>query len=157
MAVTFPEHFKIVKLYQGAANAVACDVVSMKNANKLWFVVTHTGAADTDLVLTLYESTDVAAGTNSAVTATCPIWVDLDMGTSSDTLARTTDAYAYTINTGTAPNQMMILEWDPSKHSAGYDCIYLTDSGGNASNTCTIHAVMDMRYKADQPPTVITD
>lgn len=155
--MTFPQNFNIVKLYQGAASAVACDVVSCKNANKVWFLITHTGAADTDLVLSLYEATDVAAGTNAAVATTCPIWTDTDMGTSSDTLTRDTDAYSYTINTGEAPNQMVIIEWDPSKFSAGYDCIYLADSGGNASNTVTIHAIIDNRYKDDPVPTAITD
>lgn len=157
MGFTFPEQCKIVKCYQGAANAVACDVVSMKNVHKAWFVVVHTGEADTDLVLSLYEATDVAAGTNAAITKACPIWVDTDMGTSSDTLARTTDDYDYTIDTGVAPNQMVVIEWDPAKHTSGYDCVYLADSDGNSSNTCTILCVLDMRYKADQPPTAITD
>lgn len=157
MGFSFPEQCKIVKCYQGAANAVSCDTISCKNVNKLWFVVIHTGSSDTDLTLSLYEATDVASGTNAAITDTCPIWNDTDMGTTSDTLARTTDAYSYTIDTGNYPNQMAVIEWDPAKFSAGYDCVYLADSGGNASNTVTIFAVCDMRYQADQPPVVITD
>lgn len=157
MGFTFPEQCKIVNCYQGAANAVACDVVSMKNAKKAWFVVVHTGAADTDLTLSLYEATDVAAGTNAAITDTCPIWADTDMGTSSDTLVRQTDAYSWIVDTGNYPNQMAVIEFDPAKFSAGYDCVYLADSGGNASNTCTILCVLDMAYKADQPPATITD
>ena len=51
---------KIVQLYQGAANAVACDVVSLKNFHRGAIVVTHTGSADTDLVLTVKEATAVA-------------------------------------------------------------------------------------------------
>lgn len=152
-----PEMLKIVKLYQGAANAVACDVVSMKNWLKGWFVVIHSGAADTDLVLTLYEATDVAAGTNAAITKTCPIWADLDMGASSDVLARLTDAYAYTIDTGEAPNQMVVIEWDPAKHTDGYDCVYLADSGGNASNTATILFMGLPRYASATLPDAITD
>ena len=154
---TFPETYKIVKLYQGAANAVACDVVSTKNCHKLWFVVSHVGSADTDLVLSLYEATDVAAGTNAAITKTCPIWVNLDNTTADDTLAATTAAYSYTIDTGVAPNQMVVIEVDPAKLSAGYDCVYLGDSGGNASNTCTIMAIMEMRYQGASLPDVITD
>jgi hypothetical protein len=155
--IPFPEQYKVVKLYQGAANAVACDVVSTKNCHKLWFVVSHVGAADTDLVLSLYEATDVAAGTNAAVTKTCPIWVNTDNSTTSDTLAATTAAYSYTIDTGVAPNQLVVIEVDPAKLSAGYDCVYLADSGGNASNTCTILAIMDQRYQGASLPAAITD
>lgn len=157
MGFTLPEQCKIVNLYQGAANAVSCDTVSCKNANRVWFIVTHKGSSDTDLTLSLYEATDVASGTNAAVAITCPIWVDTDAGTSSDALSRTTDAYSYIIDTGTYPNQLVVIEWDPAKHTAGYDCIYLADSGGNASNTVSIVAILDMRHKADQPPAVITD
>jgi hypothetical protein len=154
---SLPENVKISLLYQGLANAVACDVVSMKNFHKGWFVVIHTGAADTDLTLTLYEATDVAAGTNAAVTKTCPIWVDLDAGTTSDTLAATTAAYAYTIDTGVAPNQIMVLEWDPAKHTAGYDCVYLADSGGHASNYCTILFAGEPRDQGATLPSAIVD
>ena len=154
---SLPENVKLVKLYQGAANAVASDVVSMKNFQKGWFLVIHTGAADTDLVLSLYEATDVAAATNAAITKTCPIWADTDMGTSSDTLVRQTDAYTYTIDTGDAPNQMVVIEWDPAKHTDGYDCVYLADSGGNASNVCTILFAALPKWQGATLPTAITD
>ena len=69
---SLPEGLKIVGCYNGAANAVTCDVVSMKNMVKGWFIVHHTGANDTDLTLSLYQATDVAAGTNAAVTTRLP-------------------------------------------------------------------------------------
>jgi hypothetical protein len=159
MSFCLPENLKIVNLYQGAANAVDCDVVSLKNAVRAWIKITHTGEADTDLVLTLAEVT--AVGGTPVAFATdakkCPIWVDADMGPSSDTLARGTDAYAYTIDTGTAPNQMVIWQVDPAILSAGYDCITLTDSGGNASNIVSIEAILDTRYKGSVLPTAIAD
>lgn len=152
-----PEELKSVLLYQGAANAVACDVVSMKNFHKGWFQVIHTGSADTDLVLTLYEATDVAAGTNAAVTTTCRIWHDTDAGTTSDVISETTAAYAYTVDTGVAPNRMVFLEVDPAILSAGYDCVYLADSGGNASNVCTILFWGVPRFTGATLPAAITD
>lgn len=156
-AFSIPEGVKVSYLYQGLANAVACDVVSMKNFHKGWFVVVHSGAADTDLVLTLYEATDVAAGTNAAVTTACPIWADLDMGTSSDTLVRQTAAYTWTVDTGNYPNQMMMMEIDPAILSSGYDCVYLADSGGNVGNYCTILFVGVPRFPQASLPTAITD
>jgi hypothetical protein len=154
----FPESHKTVLCYQGAANAVACDVISCKNANKVWFVVIHSGANDTDLTLQLTEATDVAAGTNSAVTVGCPIWRDNDAGTTSDVLVRaTTDDDNIVIDPATENAVVAVIEWDPAKHTAGYDCVYLADSGGHASNTCTILAVIDSKVKGASLPAFITD
>ncbi len=155
MYLNFSENVKIVKCYQGAANAVACDTINMELFNHGAFVVIHTGSSDTDLVLSLYEATDVAAGTNAAITTVVPIYVDLDMGTSSDTLAATTAAYSYTVDTGVAPNQMAVLEIDPAILSAGYPCVYLSDSGGNASNICTILFLGEPKEKGATLPSAI--
>lgn len=157
MYTNIAETRKITLLYQGAANAVTCDVVSLKNFHHGAFVVLHTGSSDTDLTLSLYEATTVAAGTNQAITTAVPLYVDADMGTSSDTLVRQTDDYDYTIDTGVSANQMVVFEVDPSILSDGYDCVYLADSGGNASNTCTILFVGVPRYSGDPLPSAIVD
>ena len=86
------ENIKISKLYQGAGNAVACDVVDFEQFHHGAFVVIHSGSTDLDLTLSLYEATDLAAGTNAAITVACPLYVDTDMGTSSDTLVKQADA-----------------------------------------------------------------
>lgn len=159
MLKCMPEELKIVKLYHGAANAVASDVISCKNAvGPVWFVMFHYGGGgDTDLVLSLVESTDVAAGTSAAVTETFPIWVDTDAGTSSDVLVRQTDAANYTIDTGAGSDALVVFQWDPAKHTDGYDCIAIGDSGGNASNTITILAMYEDRYKGSSLAAAITD
>ena len=151
----FAENYKIVKCYQGAANAVACDIINMEQFIHGAFVVVHTGSSDTDLVLTVTESDDVSASNTSTIGTNCDIYVDTDMGTSSDTLAATTAATGYTIDTGTAPNQMVVIEVDPAQLSAGYPCVYLADSGGNASNTCTILWLGVPRYSGGTLPTAI--
>lgn len=154
-----PEKDKVVKLYHGAANAVSCDYISCKNAaGMVYFLVYHQDEGnDTDLVLSLKEATDVAAGTNSAVTATFPIWVDADAGTSSDTLVRQTAAASYTIDTGASAgdDHLVILQWDPAKHTAGYDCITVIGTGGNASNTVSIFAIADSKYGGALPSMII--
>jgi len=141
-----------------AANAATYDYICCKNAHKVWFVIQHYGGGgDTDLVLSLKEATDVAAGTSAAVTATFPIWSDIDAGTASDGLVRQTDAANYTIDTGAGADYLTVLEWDPAKHTAGYDCISVVDTGGNASNIVSVLAVIQERYPADQPPSAIID
>jgi hypothetical protein len=148
---------KIVQLYQGAANAVACDVVSMKNFHKGAIVVTHTGSADTDLVLTVQEATNVAGGSAQTVANNVDIYADVDAGTSSDVLLRLTSAKTYTIDTGLAPNQVVVFEIDPDALSAGFDCVTLGDSGGNASNTVNITFIGVPRYPGYPLAAAITD
>jgi len=160
MSFTLPENCKIVQLDAAntAANALAADIICCKNALKVWFVVSHySGGGDTDLTLSLVEATDVSGSTTTAVTATFPIWSDTNAGTASDTLVRQTDAASYVINTGAGTDYLVVIEWDPAKHSDGYDCIQLADSGGNASNVINALAIIQERYQADQPPTAITD
>lgn len=151
------QNIKPVRLYHGAANAVSCDTICCKNAHKVTFLVSHSGSSDTDLVLSLYEATDVASGTNAAVTTACPIEADTDAGTSSDTLVAQTAASGWTIDTGSYANQIFTIEWDPAKHTAGYDCVYLSASGGNANNNCMIYGLVETRYPQAVPPSAIID
>jgi len=144
-------------LYQGLANGVACDVVSCKHAKKVTFVIIHTGANDTDLTLQLTEATDVAAGTNTPVTKACPIWLDADAGTASDTLVAQTADDNIVIDPATQNGVVAVIEWDPVKHTAGYDCVYLVDTGGNAGNYCTILAFVEMKDQSASPASVIID
>ena len=151
------ENLKVVLVNNHAAgNAVACDVISCKNAHKVWFLIHHSGANDTDLTLTLTEYTAVG-GASSTVTATCPIWLDVDAGATSDTLVRQTDAASLVIDPATQNPVLAIIEWDPAKHTAGYDCITLADANGNASNVVSIYAFIAQRYPQATPPSAIID
>ena len=151
----FAENHKIVKCYQGAANAVDCDIINMEQFLHGAFVVIHTGSSDTDLVLTVTESDDVAGSTTATIGTNCNIYVDLDMGTSSDTLVKQTSATAWTVDTGNYPNQMAVIEVEAAQLSEGSPCVYLGDSGGNASNTCTIFWLGVPRYAGGTLPTAI--
>lgn len=156
---TLPENLKVVQGHEPvAANALAdCDYVSCKNVKKLWAVLHHYSAGgDTDLVLTINEATAVAATGEQAITEVCPIWYNIDTA-SADALARATDAYAFTVDTGAGLDQLWILEWDPALFSAGYDCFSLSSSGGNASNIVSVLYFLESRYASDVPPAAITD
>lgn len=159
MAFTLPEQCKLVMMDAPvAANAIACDYICTKNAHRVWFIIQHySGGGDTDLTISLTEAQEVAGSNTTAVTATFPIWTDTNAGTASDTLVRTTDAASYKIDTGAGTDYLVVIEWDPAKHTAGYDCITVSDSGGNASNIASVLAVIQERYPGDQPPTAITD
>jgi hypothetical protein len=162
---TLPESLKIVGGGPGlgagpivAANALGTgDFVCMKNVHKAWAVIVHQGANDTDLTVELREATDVAGGTAADVTATLPIWADVDFGTQSDALSRQTDAATYAIDPATESPIILVIEWDPAKHTAGYDCIAVKGNNGHASNNVCVLWFLETRYPADQPPTAITD
>jgi len=159
LPISFPENYKLVRVQTVvAASAFSLsDYVSCKNALKVWFIVSHAGATDTDLTIGLTEATDVAGGTSAAVTATLPIWKDPDHGTSSDGLVRATDAATDVIDPATEGSQLMEIEWDPAKHTAGYDCIAVSGSGGNAANTVVVFAVIAERYQQASLPSAIVD
>lgn len=151
-----------LKLIQGhepvAANALGtADYICCKNFKKVWVVVHHySGGGDTNLVVTFNEATNVAAGTTSAIATACPIWYNLDTS-SGDTLTRATDGYTFTVDTGAGLDQIWVFEWDPAKHSAGYDCIGLVSTDGNASNLVSVLYLGETRYASDSPPAAITD
>jgi len=111
MPFTLPENCKLVMMDAPvAANALACDYICCKNAHKVWFIIQHYGGGgDTDLVLSLTEATDVAAGTSAAVTATFKIWSDIAASTTSDTMTRRTDAASYTIDTGAGADYLVVI------------------------------------------------
>lgn len=147
---TLPQELKTVLCYYGAANAVTCDTVSLKNVLKGWWLIHHNGANDTDLVLTPTQATDVASATNKATSAVHRIWRDVDAGTTSDTLAEITAAASLTIDPATQNPVMAVIEIDPDLHldrENGYDCAYLADSGGHANNTVGIYFLALMKYQ----------
>jgi len=146
--LTLPQQIKPVLLFNGAANAVVCDTVSLKNVLKFWWLIFHAGANDTDLVLTPTQATDVASGTNKATSAVHRIWKDIDASTTSDTLVAQTDAASLAIDPATQNPVVAVIEVDPGQHldrEGGYDCVYLADSGGHASNTCQIFGLALMK------------
>ena len=145
---TLPHQLKPVLLFSGAANAVTCDTVSLKNVLKFWWFIFHAGANDTDLTLTPTQATDVASGTNKATATTHAIWKDIDAGTTSDTLVSATAAASLVIDPATENPVLAIIEVDPAlhlDHANSYDCVYLADSGGHASNTVRIFGLALMK------------
>ena len=132
------------------------DAICCKNAHKVWVVIDLARGADSDLTITFYEATNVAAGTTSQITTTCPLWQNTDTS-SSDTLTRGTDDYDIVMDTGSAVNQQAVFEWDPAKHTSGYDCFYVYLASNSASNIACANYFIAERYQEDVPPTAITD
>jgi hypothetical protein len=165
---SLPENCKIVKLYGGATNGFSSttagsDYVSCKNAHKVWIVGYTWGTTATILDLFLYEATAVAAATNRKVTATFPIWENHTATTSVDTLEHLADAATLQINpdagAGVDAAVLFVLEWDPAKHTDGYDCITCVGTTGNAADYIVLLAFIQERYPSRvlTQATAITD
>jgi hypothetical protein len=152
-----PELYKIAKVttVQHANTLTTTDYISTKNANKVYFLIAHDGAADDDMTFSFVEATEAAGTTTAAVTATSRIWTDIDAGTSSDTLAQVTAAASNLVDTTTMVTALVIMEWDPRQHTAGYNWISLITDAGHANNWVFACVFIEERYRADQPPTVI--
>ena len=165
--ISLPEMFKIVNVAPiQAANAVTYDAICCKTAHKVWFIIIQDYAADTDLTCSLSEGTDVAMGTTAAVTAALPVWYNADVAAATtgaaattmiDGLTKITSGSSHEFDTSAGKAQMCIIEWDPAKHTAGYDCIALTDANGNASNEVAAIAIVQTRYPGPNPPSVVID
>jgi hypothetical protein len=160
MGFCLPEDCKCVLLYGGATNGgitTMSDRISCKNAHKVWIVGYTWGTTATTFPLTMYESTTVAGGGSAIITAVWPIWKGI-VTTSLDTLTRQTDAAILTIDPdGTDSTMLFVFEWDPSKFSAGFDCLAVKGATGNAADYCVIMAFIQERYPSVTPPTAITD
>ena len=153
--MSISETVKISVLNVSAANAIDCDVVNCSDFHSGAFVVLHSGATDTDLTLSLYESDDVSKSNTAAVTTVCPLYEDV-WGTASDTLVKVASAYEMTIDPATEGNYLGVLEIDPAILSEGFPCVYLDDAGGNAANTVVILWVGEPRYQGESLPSAIT-
>lgn len=149
---TLPQQLKPVLCYSGAANAVTCDTVSLKNVLKGWWLIFHAGANDTDLTLTMTQATDVASATNKATSAVHRIWKDVDASTTSDTLVEQTAAANLVIDPATQNPVLAVIEVDPDIHldrDGDYDCVYLADAGGDAGNTVQIFFLALMKDQGE--------
>jgi len=163
---SLPEHFNIVNVAPiQAANAVTYDAICCKNAHKVWFIIIQDYAADADITFSLQEGTDVAMGTTAAVTAALPIWYNADVAAivtgdttgAIDNMTKITSGSSHEFDTTLGKAQMCVIEWDPAKHTAGYDCIRIADANGSATNEVAAIAIIQTRYPGDQPPSVLID
>ncbi len=166
MALPFslPEDFNIINVAPSqVATAVTYDVVSCKNAHKVWFIIPQLYGGNTDITFSLIEATAVSGGSTAAVTLALPIWYDVDVaaivaGDPTGALARMTlitTGSSHIMDTGAGKSQMCVIEWDPSKHTAGYDCIQIADTNGHASSYVTAIAIVQTRYPQAAPPSVL--
>ena len=156
-----PETHPIIQAHEPVLDGslATCDYISLKNAKGVLITVSWTYVAAANLVLTVLQATNIAAGSAVALTtgAEFPIWVNTDTAT-SDTMVRQTDALTYVIDNASSLNQIVVFYIDAAILSAGFDCIALFGAGGNALNFASAVYILDgARYQQTTPPTAITN
>ena len=151
-----PQGADLVQALEPQTNAgeLTGDYISMKTAHKV-FVIFHMQQTTADqAILSLMKSTGVTPEADAvAVTATFPIWYNLDCTT--DGYTRATDAATYTLSAG-ATNKMVIFQIDPS-YLPGFDCIAAVVGASDVANLVAVTYLIENRYKGDGVPSVIID
>lgn len=160
MPFTLPQEAKIHGALKPAADAAGRNGrwVSLKNCHKLYVVVFIDQGNAATVALTLSQAINVSGGSAKLITATVPIWANLDVA-ASDTLARTTDAANYTTDAA-LKEKMVVFEITPSALdvAGGFDCVRVNTGASNAANiTSAIYVAAPLRYPGETPPSMIVD
>lgn len=159
MHIMLPEQFKIVEAMPNATDAAGRtgDYVSLKNAICAWVEVAITQGNAATIALTIEQASAVAGTGTKAITATVPIWSNLDTA-ATDTLVRRTDAVSYTTDAG-VKNKMVIFQIDPSQLDVanGFDCITVKTGASNVANLTGARYWLQTALQQATPPSAITD
>jgi len=155
-----PETHPIIQAHEPVLDGslATCDYISLKNAKGVLITVSWTYVAAANLVLTVLQATNIAAGSAVALTtgAEFPIWVNTDTAT-SDAMVRQTDAVTYSILHAGTKNQLVAMYIDASILSAGFDCVALHSTTGGTGIVSVLYQLDGARYQQTTPPTAITN
>lgn len=158
---TFPEEAKTHVALAPAADAAGRNGkwVSLKNAHKLYVVVSINQGNAATVALTLEQATAVAGTGGKAVTALVPIWANQDAA-ADDTLVRQADAASFTTDAA-LKEKLVVFEIIPQKAldlANGYDCLRVVTGASNVANiTAALYVATPLRYAGDPPPSMIVD
>ena len=134
--------------------AIAGDWVSMKTAHKIWVVFHMAQGHAAQAVLSLFEATNVAGDDAQAISVSSQIWYNLDCDT--DIFTHGEDADDYTLDVA-LKTKMVVFQFDASQLSSGFKCVKGYAAASNALNIVGCQYILENRYKAATPPSVIID
>ena len=155
--LSLPTTFKIVQAFAPKTTnaALTSQVITVKNAIKVWLVLHFTNAVGFASVPTIKQATDIAAGTNAAG-PTCRVWANEDTA-ATDTLVAQTAAASYTM-AADVKNKMVVFEIDPASLTDGYDCVYCTiATSSQATDFVAGEWVILDNFQQATPPSAILD
>ena len=133
-------------------------VVSLKNAHKVFILVSINQGNAAPVAITPMQATDVAGTGGKVLTTAVPIWSNLDTS-STDTLVRRTDGVNYTTDAA-VKNKQVLFEIDPATLDTanGFRCVYFTTGASNVANiTQGALLLSGLRYEQTTPPSAIVN
>ena len=150
-----PEEVGLVQALAPQVNtgALAGDRISLKMAHKVLVIFHMAQGHAAQAVLSLTKATTVAGAGEVAVTATFPIYYNLDCST--DGFTRATDAASYTLSVGLT-NKLVVFVIDPSILGA-FDCLAAAVGASNILNIVGVTYQILPRYAGDGLPSFIID
>ena len=141
-----------------AGGAVTGAYISLKNVIKAWVVVTIYQDTTDVAAITIEQATAVAATGTKAIANVVPIWANEDTAT-TDTMVRQTDAVAFSTSAAADVTKKVIFQIDPATLDTAndFDCITVKTAASDVTNLTEAHYILEMKYKEDVPPSVVTD
>lgn len=157
MSISLPTKFKIVQAFAPKTTnaALTSQVITLKNAIRVWLVLHFTNAVGFASTPTLKQATDIAAGTNQAGPSS-RVWANEDTA-ASDLLVAQTAGASYAV-AADAKNKMVVFEIDPAALADGYDCLYCTiATSGQATDFVSGEWVIQDNFAQASIPSAILD
>jgi len=127
--------------------AIVCDYISLKNAVRCWVVVHVTQAVGHATAFTIEKARAVAPTDSTAITNVVPIWYG-NVSTSSNALAKQTDAVSYTMDVGVTGEAYIIFQVDPENLGGTYDCITCKSAASGQANYIEVTYWLEPKYPA---------
>jgi hypothetical protein len=164
--VKFTEFAQVVSAFVPIdvnAAAQTGDVVSLENFHRCAVILFGAaGSSGTDITLTLAQGTDVAFGTNKALTFTR---IDKKEGAALTAIGQFTvvtqaAAATYTTTNNEQSQQIYIVDFgvDDLDIANDYDCIRMSINAGNAAKVMAgLYILYGPKYGTDPLPSAIVD
>jgi hypothetical protein len=157
---TLPQNYKIVSALNPATDAAGRTgaYVSLKNAIKATLVVHVTQGNAATIALSLSQATAVAGTGAKAVSATFPIWSNLDTAT-SDTLTARTAAASYTTDAA-VKTKIVVFDLDPAQIldlANSFDCVAPVTGASNAANITAAVWYLQGKNREEPMPSAVVD
>lgn len=155
--ISVPTKYKMVQAFAPKTTnaALTSQVITVKNAIRVWLVLHFTQAAGFASVPTIKQATDIAAGTNAAGPS-CRIWANEDCA-ATDTLVAQAAGASYAV-AADVKNKTVVFEIDIASLTDGYDCLYATiGTSSQATNFVSGEWLILDNFQQTVKPTAILD
>ena len=127
------------------AGGLTSDYVSLKNAQMAWVDVHLSEVVGHATAFTIERATKVDGTGHVAIANAVPIWYG-NVTTSTNALARQTDAVGYTMLVGVTGSVRIIFQIDPANLGCTYDVISFVSAASGQANLISVTCWVQPKY-----------